>query len=325
MGEAAAAGHVEQIKALRGAWDNVEIGMAKYFADLQAAAQDKDPTKTLIENLKKLQDEQSKAELEEMKLLGRPQSQIDALKDEHDKKTVRLLQEERNMRVADMANAHFAVDKDKERAALADARMDSRKNERDTLQKAAPDLEKQAEAARQTISAAQAALSPGGTAMLNPFQAATERGTLANARADLDRIQNEQKLNTARQKEIQNQNLADQIAKEEADKKLAADQAAAVAAQSRITELSGPQGEIAQTALREGAAASSRAASEIINQATDLVKNHAAQFADIVATLRYYNTHAGSVNSEVTALKNEMARHAADIEAIKFALPNTSH
>ncbi len=71
LGEEAAAGHAEQIKAISDAWDKVEQSMAKYFADMQAAAQDKDPTKTLIENLKNLEEEQYKATLKEMELAGR--------------------------------------------------------------------------------------------------------------------------------------------------------------------------------------------------------------------------------------------------------------
>jgi len=324
MGESAAAGHAEQIQAVRDAWDHVEEGMAKYFTDLQAAAKDRDPTSILIANLKALQEEQFKAEIEQMKLLGRPQAEIDAAKDQHDKKTVALLQEERNLRVADLANAQFAVDKDKERAALADARVASRKAELDLLQKSDPDLEARTEKARKTFEFYQKQLEEtksGGYAEDIPVV----QKKLDEAASALGVLENEQRLRGLRAGELTSANQTDLDAKAAADKALADDKSRAVAAQNRITELSGPQGEIAQTALRESVAASGRSAIELITEAKNLVQNHANLFPDIAATLRYYNTHAGSVNSEIAALKNEMAQHARDIEAIQHQNANLPH
>jgi len=80
--------------------------------------------------------------------------------------------------------------------------------------------------------------------------------------------------------------------------------------------LSGPQGEIAQTALREATAASGRSGIEIIKAAQDLVRQNAQQYSDIAATLRYFSTHAGRVNDEIAALKNEMAAHARQLASL---------
>ncbi|MGA9452607.1 MAG: hypothetical protein WBW41_14825 [Verrucomicrobiia bacterium] len=303
MGDAAAAGHAQAIQAVRDAWDNVEEGMAKYFADLQAAAQDKDPTTTLIKNLKALEEETFKARIEQMKLLGRPQAEIDAAKDEHDRKTVAMLQEEKNMRVADLANAQFAIDKDKERAALADARVKSRKDELEALQKPDPDLEARVEKARGTLEFRQKQLTEAG------YQDVPEATRLRDeAKSALNVLMNEQRLRERRRQELEDKQQADLTAKAEAGRALTADQSKAVSAQTRITELSGPQGEITQTGLRESVDAAARHGNEVIEEANKLIKSHRDLFGELAATLRYYNQRGGGTDPEIAALWAEINR-----------------
>ena len=312
LGEDAAAGHAEAIAAIRDAWSSVEDGMSKYFVDLGAAARDKDPTSTLIKNLKALQEEQFKVEIEQMKLLGRPQTEIDAAKDEHDRKTVALLQEERSLRVADLANAQFAIDKDKERAALADARVKSHADELKKLQdENAPGGKPtgELEAAQRRLKQLQDQWLFSPTAQAVGITSAAEmeqhQKEIAAAQEDVNRIEAQRRR---RQKQLEDEAQAEKTAKAEADKKLADDEARAVAAQTRITELSGPAGEIVQTGLREHVEEAGRKASETIEDAKTMIKNHVDLFGSLAATFKYYNTHAGSMNAEVEALHREIAR-----------------
>ena len=311
-GEDAAAGHAEAIAAVRDAWDSVEEGMAKYFVDLQTAAQDKDPTSTLIKNLKALQEEQFKAEIEQMKLIGRPQAEIDARKDEHDKKTVALLEQERSLRVAELANAQFAIEKDRERAALADARVKTHADELKKLQDenapgGKPTGELEAAQKRLKQLQDQWLFSPAAQAIGITSGAEMEQHQkeIAAAQEDVNRIEAQRR---ARQKQLEDEAQAEKTAKAEADKKLADDQARAVAAQSRITELSGPQGEIVQTGLREHVQEAGRRASETIEDAKAMIKNHTDLFGSLAATFKYYNEHAGSMNAEVEAIRREIQR-----------------
>lgn len=300
LGEEAAAGHAEQIKAISDAWDKVEQSMAKYFADMQAAAQDKDPTKTLIENLKNLEEEQYKATLKEMELADQPQAQIDAFKDEHDKKTVRNLMEERRLREQDQIAAEAAVDTDKKAAASADARINSRKAEVENLGKPDPALE----AAQKRLADLSAQWMPKlGRLANSPEDMAEYQRQMDEAQGDVNRITD---AIARRKRQLADANQADLTAKAEADKKLSEDQGKAVAAKSRVGELSGPQGEIAQTGLGRSVEESGRAANATIDQAKTMIKNHTDLFGSLAATFKYYNHNAGSMANEVAALHQEI-------------------
>jgi hypothetical protein len=323
MGDAAVAGHAEAIQNLQTAWDDVNKSMAKYFADMHAKAED-DPTKVLIANLKQVLQLQYEIEKKQLELLGAPQDRKDALEDAHAAKTAALLELEKGQAIADMTNAQLALDRDKERKVLADARAKSQADELKDLQSGKPPGE---------LVQAQKDLA-GWQGNLSWDKVAVAMGLMSGSAIEYDQRQideAQQKVNqiTAlrerRISQLQSGKTATEIEQAEADTAFNNDISRGETARKRVNELSGPQGDLAQAALRESIAHSGRTGSAIIEEAKTLVDRNAKQFADIAATLKYYNAHAGSVNAEIAALRNELARHASELAQHAGQLGNLPH
>lgn len=347
IGTDAAAAHAVAIQAVHDAWDSVEESMATYFANLQRAAIDKDPTKTFIENLKKLEEIQfnvAKKQIENLgkqeeaairyqdALLGKTakqteadiaaakehtQAKLDALQDQHDAKTAALLDKEKTLKEADLAAANAALDTDTKRMANANAMAMRNDDELKKLRERnailnQPDLEKmkkehpedlrvQIEAAQQNVKAWQKNLDKE----LDPLAKTMIQGALDAAQAKLADLLRKQNLNQKRQEELEADQQQWLTEKAVADKQLAEDQARAIAAQARITELSGPQGEIAQTQLRNQTEAQGRRETEITEKAGDAFKM-------VIAAALTQNLNAGQQDL-LTMLGSMIAGHNVNL------------